>query len=115
MAVAQPLTLPKEFRNAVPLIPFPVYVNHHSVAAAENETVPAGATRVFITANADVWLADGTAVVPAGEVVDGTGSFLLKAGVTRGFFVTPGQTISVISASGTALVSFEYFLTDVNP
>lgn len=115
MAVAQPLSLPKEFRNAVPVIPFPAYVNHHTVTAAEAETVPAGATRVFVTSDADAWLSDGTAAVPSGDAVDGTGSFFLAKGVTRGFFVSPGQTLSAISASGTAHVSFEYFLTDVNP
>lgn len=115
MAVSQPLTLPKEFRNAVPMIPFPAYVNHRTVTAAEADTVPAGATRVFITSDADIWLSDGTSAVPTTDVTDGTGSFFLAKGVTRGFFVAPGQTLSVISASGTAHVSFEYFLTDVSP
>lgn len=114
MAVTQPLNMPRDFRNSVPMIPFPLYVNHRAVTVAEDETVPAGATRVFITTDADVWLADGTAAVPAGDVTNGSGSFLLKAGVTRGFFVTPAQTISVISASGTAHVSFEYFLTSAS-
>lgn len=114
MAVVQPLVMQqKPAVVAIPLLPFPVYVNHRAVTTAETETVPAGATRVFITTDADAWLSDGTAAVPAGDVTNGTGSFLLKAGVCRGFFVTPAQTLSVISASGTAHISFEYYLTDV--
>lgn len=115
MAVTQPLVVERrQGVVAIPLLPFPTYVHHRTVTTAETETVPAGATRVFVTADADAWLSDGTAAVPAGDVTDGTGSFLLKAGVCRGFFVTPGQTISAISASGTAHISFEYYLTDVS-
>ena len=89
--------------------PFPSYVNHRSITTAEAETVPAGMSMVIISSTSDIWLSDGTAAVPTGDVVDGTGSFPLKAGVARGFDVTPAQTISVIPASGTALVAFEYF------
>lgn len=93
--------------------PFPAYVNHHTVTTVEDETVPAApVTGVIITPTADIWLAlgTGTAVVPSSDVVDGTGSFHIGAHVARGFNVTAGQKLSVVSASGTALVSFEYFL-----
>jgi hypothetical protein len=92
--------------------PFPDYVNHRTITTAETETVPTlspAVRRVVITADADVWLSDGTAVIPSSDVIDGTGSFLLKAGVARGFDIEQGWTLSVISASGTAHVAFEYF------
>jgi hypothetical protein len=110
MAVTQILAIDKSFSSAViPVTPFPSYVNHHAVTTAETETVPAGATRVVISTSADIWLSDGTGAVPAGDVIDGTGSFLMGAGTTRVFYVSPTQTLSVVSASGTANVSFEYF------
>src|SRR5688500_15985246 len=87
----------------------PAYVNHRTITTAEAETVPAGYCGVIMVADADIWFSAGTAAVPTGDIVDGTGSSFLKAGATRGFDVSPGQTISVISASGTAHVAFEYF------
>lgn len=112
MAVTQPLafTMPKDLKGTVPIIPLPQYVNHRSVTTAEAETVPALAQYVIFSGNADAWISDGTAVVPASDVTDGTGSFFVKAGAIIGFAVTPGQTISVISASGTLLASFAYYL-----
>jgi hypothetical protein len=89
--------------------PFPAFVNHYPVTTAKTVTVPAGYTGVVIESDADIWLSDGTAAIPAGDVTNGTGSFPLKGGASRGFDVSPGQTISVISASGTANVAFEYF------
>lgn len=112
MAVAQSLTsgMTKEFWGSVPVTPFPAYVNHRTVTAAETETVPDGASWVVITSDADLWASDSaTAVVPSSDVTDGTGSLFLKAGVSRAFAVVAGQTLSVISASGTAHCSFEYF------
>jgi hypothetical protein len=108
MAVTQTLQ-GRRHHHAAPFTSFPVHVNHRVVTTAETETVPDGANAVIITSDADIWLSDGTAVVPAGDVIDGTGSFPLAAGVARGFYVSPGQTLSVISASGTANVGFEYF------
>lgn len=102
------MAVTKRDDDAAPVTPFPLYVNHRTVTAAEDETVPSGYRSVIITADADIWLADGTAVVPSSDVVNGSGSFPLKAGVARKFWVTPGQTLSVISASGTAHVGFEY-------
>lgn len=95
--------------HAAPFTTFPLYVNHRVVTVAETETVPTDANAVIVSTDADVWLSDGTAVAPAGDVVDGSGSFFMKDGTCRGFYVTGGQTLSVISASGTASVAFEYF------
>lgn len=99
---------------ALPFIPFPAYVNHRKVdnPTAEDETVPANMAAVVIVSDADVWCANGTgaAVVPSGDVTDGTGSFLVKAGViSPPFGVGAGQKISVTSASGTAHVAFLYY------
>jgi hypothetical protein len=113
MAVTQALVFTKNLRTKmVPTIPFPSFVNHHAVTTAETETVPAGAYSVVIKTDATIWLSDGTAVVPAGDVVDGAGSFPLGAGEAICFDVVPGQTISVISASGTANVAFLYYGRD---
>lgn len=101
--------IPPDVKGGVPVTPFPLNVNHRTVTTAEAETVPAGATMVAIGADADIWLSDGTAVVPSSDVTDGTGSFPLGAWVTEVFFVTPGQTISVIANTGTAHVSFRYY------
>ena len=110
MAVTQALIFTKNLRTkTVPVIPFPSYVNHHVVTAAEAETVPAGAYMVVIKTDATIWLSDGAAAVPAGEVVDGTGSFPQGAAEAICYDVVPGQTISVIAASGTANVSFLYY------
>lgn len=101
-------------QGSIPFLPFPAYVNHRKVdnPTAEDETVPAGMAAVVIDPDADVWVANGTgaAVVPSGDVVDGTGSFLVRAGViTPAFGVSAGQKISVTSASGTAHVAFLYY------
>lgn len=110
MAVTQALVFTKNLRTqTVPRIPFPVHVNHRAVTAAETETVPAGAYSVVIKTDATAWFSDGTAVVPAGDVTGGTGSFPMAPGEAICFDVVPGQTISVVSASGTANVAFLYY------
>ena len=114
MAVTQALIFAKNIRTqTVPRIPFPSYVNHRAVTAAETETVPAGAYSVVIKTDATAWFSDGTAAVPAGDVT-GTGSFPMAPGEAICFDVVPGQTISVISASGTANVAFLYYGRDVS-
>lgn len=112
MAVAQSFTsnVPRDLKGGVSVTPFPIYVNHRVVTAAETETVPAGATIVVIGADVGIWVSDGTAQVPASDVTDGTGSFYLAAGVSEPFYVTPAQTISVIASAGTANVSFRYYI-----
>lgn len=109
MPVTQSLWLARDLHNSVPVTPLPSFVNHYTVTTAETVTVPAATSWVAVTADADIWIAAGTAVVPSGDVTDGTGSFLLKAGVARCFSVAPAQTFSVISASGTAHVGVECY------
>jgi len=111
LAVTQSLTysLPRNRVGSLPITPFPSQVNHRTVTTAETETVPTGASTVVITSDVDVWFSAGTAVVPSSDVTDNTGSFFLKGGAARMFAVESGQTISVIAATGTAHVSFEYF------
>jgi hypothetical protein len=92
----------------VPVSAFPAYVTHRTAAAVETETAPASASAVAITPDADAWFSGGTAVVPSGDVSDGTGSFLIPAKATRVFFITPSKAISFIPVSGTVHVSFEY-------
>lgn len=99
-------------QGSIPFLPFPAYVNHRTITTAEDETVPADMAAVVIDPDADVWVANGTgaAVVPSTDVTNGTGSFLVKAGViTPAFGVSAGQKISVVSASGTAHVAFLYY------
>lgn len=115
MAVTQALVFTKNVRTqTVPRIPFPTHVNHRAVTVAETETVPAGGYSVVIKTDATCWLSGGTAVVPAGDVADGTGSFPLAPGEAICFDVVPAQTISVISASGTANVAFLYYGRDTS-
>lgn len=113
MAVTQPLLINVAgLRGGLPALPFPLHVNDHTLTTAEDETVPALAQFVVINPDADVWIASGTgaAVVPSGDVVDGTGSILIKAGVISPvFLVQPGQVLSVVSATGTAHVAFWYY------
>lgn len=98
--------------GALPVLPFPQYVNHLTVTVAKDATVPALATYVVIVADADVWVANGTgaAVVPSGDVVDGSGSTLFKAGViSPPFRVQATQILSIVSATGTAHVSLWFY------
>lgn len=98
--------------GSLPVLPFPLYINHRTVTVAEDETVPALASYVVIDSDADVWIANGTgaAVIPSGDVIDGSGSALFKAGViSPPFRVQPAQVLSIVSASGTAHVSFWYY------
>lgn len=115
MAVTQALIFTKNLRTqTVPRIPFPVHVNHRAVTTAETETVPAGAYSVVIMVDAIAWFSDGTAAVPAGDVTNGTGSFPISPGQALCFDVAPAQTLSVISASGTANVAFLYYGNNVS-
>lgn len=115
MAVAQALVFAKNVRTqTVPRIPFPSFVNHRAVTTAETETVPANGYSVVIKTDATIWLSDGTAAVPAGDSNPGEGSFPMAPGEAICFDVVPGQTISVISASGTANVAFLYYGRDTS-
>lgn len=115
MAVTQALIFTKHIRTqTVPRIPFPSFVNHRVVTAAETETVPAGAYSVVIKTDATIWLSDGTAAVPVGDSVSGAGSFPMAPGEAICFDVTPTQTLSVVSASGTANVAFLYYGNNVS-
>lgn len=97
--------------SSLPSTTVPGYRNHYVVTAAKTITVPAGAFRMVLCPDANIWwAADGTAaVVPAGDVTDGTGSAFWGAGQTRIFEVSPADTLSVISASGTANVGVEFW------
>lgn len=100
-------------RGGLPCLPLPPYVNNRTVTTAEDETVPATAAWCVIISDAAIWWALGTgaAVVPTGDVTDGSGSSPLGAWVISPVFaVTAGQKISVVSPSGTAHVAFWYYL-----
>lgn len=97
--------------ESIPTVPAPVYVTNRTVTAAETETVPTGATRVIISADAAIWYAFGrAAVIPTDDttVTGGVGSIPMVAGAPRSFFVSPASTISTVSVTGTAHVCFEY-------
>lgn len=82
------------------------YVNAKSLAASvsETETVPAGASFVIISANADIYLKKGGAASVPGDVADGTASFLNPYAMAVG----PGDTYGVISAVA-CIVTFSYY------
>lgn len=113
MAVTQHLT--SKFpgvAGALPVLPFPLYVNVETMTTAEDVTVPANAYFVVIAPDADVWIASGTgaAAVPSSDITNGAGSAFFKGGViSPPFAVNPGQILSIVSASGTAHVSLWYY------
>lgn len=113
MATLQPLVSSfPGIAGSLPVLPFPLWINNRTVTVAEDETVPANAKYVVITADADVWVANGTglAAVPSGDVVDGSGSTFFKAGViSPPFRVQAAQILSIISATGTAHVALWYY------
>lgn len=76
----------------------PNYVNHYTLTAntARSITIPSTCSFAILSAPVDfLHNTNGTAVVPASDVVDGTGSFL-NIGYCR---VAGGDVVSVISAS----------------
>lgn len=113
MATMQPLVSSfPGIAGSLPVLPFPLWINNHVVAAVEDETVPANAKYVVIVADADIWVANGhgAAVVPSADVIDGTGSTFFQAGVIPPpFRVQPGQIFSLVAASGSANVALWYF------
>ena len=76
----------------------PTYIDARVLAASTNETVtiPADATQVIFSANADFYVNpnSGTAAVPAGDVTDGTGSELNPVGYSG---LLAGGTFGIIS------------------
>lgn len=74
-------------------------------ASAQSYTVPTEAVYALIVADADIYVRVGaTASVPSADTVDGTGSFLLKAGIQCR--VEGGVAISMIrSGSSTVIIS----------
>jgi hypothetical protein len=89
--------------------PFPSNVNDYTFSAAKSITVPAATSAVIISSDVDIWLSAGTAAVPSGDVIDGTGSFFFAKGTVREFDVVPGQVFTAIPATGTAHVSACWF------
>ena len=76
----------------------PDYVNHYTLTAstARDITIPSNCSFAILSAPVDfLHNTNGTAVIPASDVEDGTGSFL-NIGYCR---VRGGDTVSVISAS----------------
>ena len=92
-------------------IPVPAdWVDHRVFAAAtaETHTGPAGAAFCMVTPTVDSYVnLSGTAVVPAADVTDGTGSVLVPAGTSRLFSVVGDVTFSFIaSAAGVMQLEF---------
>lgn len=100
-------SFPKELtRIALPLSP---HVNQLALAGggpAETATVPAGASFVAWSATGDFAVrSGGTAVYPAADITDGTGSFPNPAYSA----VRPGETISVIAGASACIVALAYY------
>lgn len=87
----------------------PLFVDARVLAANTNEdhTVPTGASYVMFSANIDFYAkAGGTAAVPAGDVTDGTASFLNPTL----WDVTGQTTIGLITAAaGGGIVTMAWF------
>ena len=100
-------------KGLLTLIPlYSGYVDNRVLAADTNEEVtkPAGAAVVVITCDADIWVDfnSATAVEPAADVTDGTGSVLLPAGIPHARIISELTSFGVISA-GTPLISLEWY------
>lgn len=80
-----------------------------SASSEDHITIPAGATRVILSANADAWVKVGpssvSATIPGSDVVDGTGSVLNPTGFS---LKATDVRISVISPS-ICKISLEFY------
>ena len=78
---------------------------------AEGHTIPSGATTVFITATAALWInLAGTAAVPSADVTDGSSATLIPAGVVKKLLTAGATTLSMITDdSSGAKVSLEFY------
>jgi hypothetical protein len=92
------------------------YIDNYVLAAATPETItkPAGYSVGLITVTAATWCKVGTAAVPAADVADGSGSFLLNVGdqhVVQFNNADGGAEITSLSMVSTAggLVSIEWY------
>ena len=84
-------------------------VGNVTTSVAATITVPTGAYRVVLNGDADFWVnPTTTAAVPSTTVASG-GSFFQMKGLRTAYEVTPGDTFSVIPATGTVHVSEEWF------
>lgn len=95
-----------ELRHMIP--PLALYNDARVLAAgvAESVTVPAGASYAFFAGTADFYVRiGGTAAVPAADVTDGTAPTLNPTARA----VTPGDTLSIVSAA-TCIVTISWHL-----
>jgi len=87
------------------------YIDNHVLAAnvAESFTKPAGARFVRLSANTAYFFnPNAVAVVPSGDVTDGSGSIVGISTESRTFCVDGVTAISVISV-GVCTISAEWF------
>ena len=86
-------------------VPFPQWVDTVVLGAgtAESYTVPANAGYAVITSALPFYgCISGTAVVPTGEITDGSGSFYIGAGIQCR--LGSGKTLSLIRATAASTV-----------
>jgi len=96
--------IPSATRNALPWAPDYVDVRSLAVSTAKSWTVPAGIVSVTIWYTAGVlWMKKGgTAVVPIGDVSDGSASKVIGQG--ESFQVSAGDVLSFINATACFVV-----------
>lgn len=96
---AYPIPLPATYRNYQVL----------AASVAESPAVPTGATRCVVTSPVDAYAnGDAVAVVPSGDVTDGSGPIFIPAGYPKALNVGGLTSFSLISASAT-LVALEFY------
>lgn len=86
-------------------VPFPQWVDAVVLGAgtAESYTVPSSSGFAILTATLPFYACiSGTAVVPTGEIVDGTGSFYVAAGMQCK--LGSGTTLSMIRATAASTI-----------
>lgn len=97
-------SVPSEVFGSAPVFPRWVDQVVLGTAAAENYTVPAGGVYGLLTCDAPIYARAGAAAsVPVADITDGTGSFLISAGVQ--LRLEAGVAYSLIRASGAAIVT----------
>lgn len=113
MASLRSLRAFKDRNGYVYPIPFPsdwVDQRVFAAATAETHTGPAGASFVMVTPTVDSYVnLGGTAVVPAADVTDGTGSVLVPAGTSRLFVITAADVTFSFIASAAGIMQLEFW------
>mgnify|MGYP001573024917 CR=1 FL=1 len=88
------------------------YIDIRVLAAdtAEVHTIPAGATKVIVSATTNTWLNIGAAgAIPAADVTDGTGSILIQGAIPPRIFNLGAATTIGLRSAAISIVCLEFY------